>query len=129
MITANELRIGNWVAMDKEFNQIRRDDFEMANYIESTFEPIPLTPEILEKAGFEKDIYMRTKDVISSIRFTRYLNAIGIIINIKLLKNGKTLIMFSGCEKRLIDPNYIKHLHQLQNLYFALTGEELAVEL
>ena len=39
-------------------------------------------------------------------------------------KNGWTL---DGNVKR--DTHFIKHIHQLQNLYFALTGKELVIKL
>ena len=60
---ANELRIGNWVnEFDKQTGemkpiQIDYDWFYSAassNDFERNYYPIPLTPEILEKCGFEE---------------------------------------------------------------------------
>ena len=118
MINANELRIGNWV---KLFN----DDFYKIHVISKTviqveggiiggevfklehIQPIPLTPEILEKCGFKK----------GSIYF--YFSKFRIV---KINDSNNWLILLSDTYHHLCK---LKHLHQLQNLYFALTGEEL----
>lgn len=129
---ANELRIGNWVNVPvKEQSPFRIDAFEHLSdkfikvamfhpeYGESVhpltwyggdLEPIPLTEEILLKCGFEEDANL-------------FHN------NIALYKNGVGGFNYNA--------NYFEHdnlisvdyLHQLQNLYFALTGEELKIEL
>ena len=58
MIAANELRIGNWV-IDRHGNRIACTGVTICGveYGDSPIEPIPLTPEILEKAGFEADTF------------------------------------------------------------------------
>jgi hypothetical protein len=78
--------------------------------------PIPLTPELLEKAGFEQS--NEFDDTFRLGQFDLYY--------------GK-----GYCEWTVDDrgdnegtkPRLIKYLHQLQNLFFALTGEELPVNL
>lgn len=80
--------------------------------------PIPLTPEILEKAGFENE----TQE--SDYR----LNLEGNYQTI-YFSNEKVAFVYSG----LGDPESYgfkvkcEFVHQLQNLYHALTGEELKV--
>lgn len=59
MIKANELRIGNWVWFDQDSfpEQVRLETFAILfKYPEraEAIKPIPLTPEILEKAGLKK---------------------------------------------------------------------------
>lgn len=102
-----ELRIGNyyqWYADGKYYYfQIKPEDFqkrELAN-----FEPIPLTEEILLKCGFEK-----------GIEFFSY-NNFYIDLNEWFVFNN------------MVAKAPLKHLHQLQNLYFVLTNEELNIEL
>ena len=82
-------------------------------------DPIPLTPEILEKwCGFN-DGEIRISDNTYLILdedegynvFIKQFNAIGSTPDIE------TVLM----------PKCIKYLHQLQNLIYALTGEELKV--
>jgi hypothetical protein len=72
---------------------------------------IPLTPEWLERCGFKKEgneIDQRTgKTIEGKWRHDAYLEWPGL----------------------LYLPNHeLKHLHELQNLYFALTGEELTIK-
>lgn len=108
MIQANELRIGNWVN-DKSvgYVQVNWLTFHPDN-LKNT-EPIPLTPEILENAGFEAlDHGARDTSFCRNNFFLRWY-----VI--------EEVVRYEGRE--------IKYLHQLQNLYFALVGEELKVEL
>lgn len=129
MINANELRIGNWVK-DRGGKNIRIDFFEhlqigydckfgMINSVSDDYgplhplteytnfaKPIPLTPEILEKCGaivYEFDNGLGNQYRIKDRLF--------VIRDGDIVDYGSSVI--------------IKHLHQLQNLYFALTGEEL----
>jgi hypothetical protein len=117
---ANELRIGNWVDVNGKFCKVQSISDDGINYTDETdhyedqsynyilwcsiFDPIPLTPEILEKAGFEKGL-------------NGYFFKGGVEYNLK----RHMLEGFGYCE--------ILYLHQLQNLYYALTGEELNIEL
>jgi hypothetical protein len=116
---ASELRIGNWVGM--QFNSwclymdTQINDNDMIKIITEEydfFEPIPLTEEWLLKFGFE---YI--SDYESYIKkFNTEHHSDGVIIR----KNDFVL-----CD---IDIRIqLKHVHQLQNLYFALTGDELKI--
>jgi len=123
-----ELRIGNWVShwgdscMVKEIKHENtsfylycadtlNDLVNVGNVIDA-FKPIPLTPEILEKAGFEKGIELTGS-------WTYYLN------ETEIRFNGEAILQVDCCDYG----KPIKYIHQLQNLYFSLTGEELAIEL
>ena len=103
MINANELRIGNWVKDSLGYLVIGVNaKVEFA----SAYEPIPLTPEILEKCGaivYEFDNGEQNQYRIKERLF--------VIRDGDIVDYGSSVI--------------IKHLHQLQNLYFALCGEEL----
>ena len=59
MIQANELRLGNWVTFchpKTEYNiQIPAYDIYLCSIGDRAYKGIPLTPEILEKAGFAKE--------------------------------------------------------------------------
>jgi hypothetical protein len=112
MIKANELRLNCWFNHDGKPVQIDIETMEVlagARNFED-YDPIPLTPEILEKINFEKwgqDDY-------------RYLkNGFGFVI--RKMSSGYYIWDKGG--------NEIKHLHQLQNLYFCFCGEELNIEL
>jgi len=117
MINANELRIGNWT--HRKTHNGQHVCFERVEYLDkkgygnlpsSECFPIPLTPEILEKCGFDVQEYDAT-----------------------LRKNGFTLSFeFNGEDAGFYLESVginLMHLHQLQNLYFALTQTELLIKL
>lgn len=129
MIQPNELRIGNWFQQDASNNNTISRFFtvdEIKRYgVRSTYirqdtnqphtslfsldsiHPIPLTPEILEKCGFEKgSIYFY---------FPKFRIA-------KIENSDNWIILFSNSDLPICR---FQHLHQLQNLYFALTNTEL----
>jgi hypothetical protein len=114
---AEEIRIGNWIKdmrADKCFEVISRD-IEDVDYSNENYEGIPLTPQILEACGFKGD------DSKNDYEFM-YLH----------LKNYNDyeswIVTKNGYD---INPGMplLKSLHQLQNFYFAFTGNELEVSL
>ena len=106
-----ELRIGNWVEYPLiGFKKIRAGE-DIDDISDNAGMPIPLSPEILEKAGFEKDSVGYFNNGIYCMKFNN---------NTCKWSFGEWY-MGQFCE--------IKYLHQLQNLYFALTGEELNINL
>jgi len=127
MIQVNELRFGNWIKYLGDVVQvfgtrgiyvitIDEHNEREQQIAFPAFEPIPLTPEILEKAGFvlrQKDedgiIYGKEKYTIIYTRCTP--GGFGYFLN--------------GYHNDV----HLQYLHQLQNLYFALTGEELKINL
>lgn len=126
MIPANELRIGNWVKVGDIESTVCLIDHNsfiqlLGNAIVNRpeqIEPIPLTPEIFERFGFiknpyEAQIYIKDKNN-------------GYKGNLKLhfsKKNGTTVLKNSG--GTFIRIVTLRYLHQLQNLWFGFTGEEL----
>jgi len=116
MIKANELRIGNWYnfknPMGDTFTPSIFDFWTEAIGFEAYGEPIPLTPEILEKCGFKKS---------ENEKFFKRDFYILVID-----EDGSYAFGTDTYDGYFTD---IKYLHQLQNLYFALTGEELKINL
>ena len=121
MINANELRIGNLVEYkitDKfderkewwEVSKIDADDIHWLSKVDTNdddFRAIPLTEEWLLKCGFVENCYQ-----------DRFENK---FIHVECNKiRGKTELWIENIP-------HIKYIHQLQNLYFALTGEELQI--
>jgi hypothetical protein len=110
-----ELRINNWVQFKHTETPVRVDlgDFVMAREYKDErlddYEPIPLTEEWLEKFGFD--------EIEMSIPVA-YKTKSG--FRIKEDQRGYWMQYKYGTV-------IIKHVHQLQNLYFALTGEELTL--
>ena len=124
---ANELRIGNCVILHSGNDYSRpiqhtldAIDINVCVIDEKRFSPIPLTPEILVKCGFEKN------DVFE--KMFKYLNNHDCDTDKLTFRKEEGFICFDGIKYRTL-LKHIKHLHQLQNLYFALTGEEIKIEL
>jgi hypothetical protein len=151
-ITAQELRIGNWVWLTPagRFEKgtkhlakvenvgadginVRMAYYDTGEFLEweSDIEPVLITLEILEKAGFNEIILTRTADGNKIIYET--------ITGIKTVgsRQYKLYHLMIGDTWALVNVSItdgyevacVRYLHQLQNLYFALTGEELPITL
>lgn len=110
---ASELRIGNLVYGYKTVWDVDSTDFCNIGVIE-TYKPIPLTEEWLLKFGFE--LQPKKND----------LNSWYYIEKGKFSMNNARGF-WSHSPIYLEDVVEIKYVHQLQNLYYALTGEELEI--
>lgn len=114
-IAAKDLRVGNRLNKDgivvcidaRSILDISYNDSEACKY-----KPIPLTPEILERCGFVNNIVYR--------------------LTIANKDSSPSELQWSGGETICICRSGInaigvscKYVHQLQNLYYSLTGEEL----
>lgn len=126
---AIELRIGNLVMRENYLIEkyhktknhqivVGHNDITACVIAPDKFEPIPLTEEWLLKFGFEK---AKKPYDNSTIELNEYLV-------LELMKVGDEfccyVIKYSN-DENLFCLNRIQHVHQLQNLYFALTQEEL----
>lgn len=133
MIQANELRVGLWFKREipgrnEAWEDIQIDEGIMYSIFSESLEyalndlyPIPLTPEILERAGFVK-----TEHKLPLLTYYDYRlgNCVASVI-----PSG---IEIEFCGLDIEERTYItkvNHIHQLQNLYFALTGTELTIKL
>lgn len=115
----NELRIGNWVVGydGKEFQW----DLSHFNLLHRKIDadeigkPIPLTEEWLLKFGFEEKnkLFRVSLDATSDFFIATNGDAL-----IKEHSIGAVIPLFTA----------FRYVHQLQNLFHALTGEELAIK-
>jgi hypothetical protein len=107
MIQATELRIGNWVN-DAGMNALR-----ITEIVEPLplYYPIKLAPEILKKCGFTNNWIRLSENIMLIIHPDE--------ANIYDIKRDQTLQLLIPCS----------FLHQLQNIYRALTGTELIITL
>lgn len=116
----NELKIGNFVYFLGNVHEIeglsKRLRPDVGHFLLSNMEhaqkgfhlkPIPLTEEWLFKFGFVK----------GSLYFKK-----GLLDCVEISEDGSFNIYYGEDENNSIS---IQYVHQLQNLYFALTGEEL----
>ena len=118
MIKANELRLLNYLQFNKQVFQVKeikilKNRFSVNGRPPSYYEGIPISEEWLLNLGFER---VFTNYYWYQIRIGDKRLLVSILGNIEIDKFDRTMIGFiSICE----------YVHQLQNLYFALTGEEL----
>lgn len=132
MVNPKELRIGNWIEVKRYENRNRRieeigsglaylcptefKDGSVESYID--IHPIPLTHKILLKIGFRYDT--------ASEQYIKMHTGVS--------QGSQKVISLEND----YDSEYfrftlfdipINSVHQLQNLFFALTGEELEIKL
>lgn len=123
---ANELRIGSYVQISDKIIIMDTRIFHAVIHGFPGYEPEPilLTEEWLVKFGFVKKCNSgRSDDLIywDRIDISLFINYDG-SINL-----GCELSEYEDCVP--FNENEIKYVHQLQNLYFALTGEELTIKI
>jgi hypothetical protein len=118
---AEELRIGNWYSsgIDMEtgeqvHNQVVPDLYMNWHVNGCWAEPIPLTEEWLERFGFEQMKLYTGDNCFVKEKFCVLCDG--------ELKNYDLRLTFDSDQTIRVKLDYV---HQLQNLYFALTGEEL----
>jgi len=115
-MTASELRIGNWInkvtdfAGKNNYIQATIEDIVKVKEHPSHYIDIPLTEEWLLKFGFEESGgHFETNPAL-------WVSIGGL--------TGPTDIWIHG---EYVPSVKIGYVHQLQNLYFALTGQELLI--
>jgi hypothetical protein len=113
---ANELRIGNLILKNGSIYNI--DTLFFVDIYDGTainfhLKPIHLTEEWLLRFGFEKTMeWTYSKELLGNSKLVYYLGEKGWSIGFK----------------NYSDFSNLTYVHQLQNLYFALTGEELTIK-
>ena len=123
MISAKELRIGNWVrygnrifkihCISETYPFLNTEEFGVGVVGFKNIEPIVLCPEILENCGFEEvegNIYYKFFDYKE--------------FRVFIHKENNSIFMYFKANTVDDTVNNLP-LHRLQNIIFALTGEEL----
>jgi hypothetical protein len=162
MIKASELRIGNFISDDDGVlakvigftpfeHSVRCDEEEGCQLLVDCYQangsmrsgcsvdspecnPIPLTPQWLERIGFKKDVDQPLNPVATYYKLHIELRTSGYITITALAVHQDTEKMKAGhaYASLLVNDfwasNNLEHVHQLQNLYYALTGEELEIK-
>lgn len=139
-MVVTELRIGNYVTLTEKLRREMWDnqisayneyfkvdtiysdgdvvlelDDENVDFESKDIQPIELTEEWLLKLNFEKkEVY------VSGVMYDGWLN-FSFHLDINHIKNTFFYHWMGGNIE-------IKYVHQLQNLFFALTGEELTIK-
>jgi hypothetical protein len=121
-LEVKDLRIGNWLityatALPQYF---RVTSWHIKYLDENGFRdeaPVPLTPEILKACGFENP----TNEFLNNYFFKDF--------NIYYSKEYCEWTIDDRGDNEGSKPRLIQYLHQLQNIYFALTNNELEITL
>ena len=129
MIAANELRVGNWYTSTKWQKPVRCELSDIAEIhhrlegaeekyanVDEIFQSIPLSKEWLKKFGFKKREGNNICWDLGNFMVGWYGNSYATWV-VGLTQENNELFYHSQ----------IKSVHQLQNLYFSLTGEELTI--
>ena len=125
IMEARELRIGNWVARENQPEGFIIDSwsFSVCEKSPEKYKPIPLTEEWLLKLGFTEcsNLIHTTFDVwvIDNYMPHFFILKLKDVFYFNLEPKNNYLSSWG---------NPINYVHQLQNLYFALTGEELTLK-
>ena len=118
---ASDVRIGNYIYFKNGIDTVLGTEMEyiMSNHTrrweKKHITPISITEEWLLKFGFVKAgtvFRMKIENYIRELEYNIECDCFGMIDN-------HETIYFSW---------NLKHVHTLQNLYFALTGEELKIK-
>ena len=130
---ATELRLGNYITTeymnknifkvisihsDRIYFESVRENFK-SDTIQNYIKPIPLTEEWLINFGFEKAKHSHGYDCYIKDGF-----------DFDIVSHGKYWVLATYTDESCANSLYFAHgrfeyVHQLQNLYFALTGSEL----
>lgn len=138
----NELRIGNYVKFYDPINGTNiykvyrindsgsvslEDKGQLASCTVKNIEPIELTGDILIKNGFFKRGYNEIYFITPCVGYYEYY------ISYQNIKDNKYSFVASGYKngelKRQIRLDNIKYLHELQNIFFSFTNQELEMKL
>lgn len=138
-MTAKELRCGNYViGATGEVQEVAYvgETIGLHNKIGGTdkyqkmpiisfdidhLKPVPLSPEILEKAGFKIDEDAGNWNTPDHTIYSNGKGSVGV-------KGDFIGWYFSAGDDYYSWFKEVKYLHQLQNLFFSLCGEELTIE-
>lgn len=126
-MTEKELRIGNYVEWNKENYDvdgidcvsIQVDNGWVHTPIEE-FSPIPLTEEWLVKFGFEQG----DQRGYFPPKFLKKYTPVLVENKIEVEFIDEKILMWMEGNTNV----HMRYVHQLQNLYFAITGEELTIK-
>jgi hypothetical protein len=115
ILHARDLRLGNLVSENDingnvQFIRINLRYLELLEDEPGLFDPILLTMELLKNCEFEDVSNGIGLKLFEGYAFIKYLNKFPLILEI----DGRKLPLHE-----------VQYLHQLQNIYFALTGMEL----
>jgi len=109
-----EIRLGNYFEYRRTVKEITMEDLSRLEALLHDLKPIPITPLYLSRLTF-----VTVTDNESVRHFQKYTT--GIYFNIYPKKNG-SITLYINTDIKL---PHIRSIHQLQNVYYELTGDIL----
>jgi hypothetical protein len=133
-LRSNEIRLGNWVLWQNVPMQVRVYEIDTQQYVDNNtlhenhgVHGLPLDPEILTKSGF--DSRDASDEGYLGLTFT-LIHMIGDKMDYFTLVKDKDEYQFEFYDdesSHIRAHRPLRYVHELQNLYFALYGEELNI--
>ena len=135
---AKDLRVGNIVHSKAETvlmisGWVLYEMTTIENINEETFlKPIPLTKEWLLKLGFTNYVWCENSAFIKlecgKSLYLRFYSDKWSCRKADIGKDEKGFYIKNTTKNTVLEAGKLKHVHQLQNLFFALTSEELTIK-
>lgn len=116
MIQVNEVRVGNNLDYCGKLLIVEPQDFEGVRFADC--EGILITEKILLASGFKPDMVYKYRFSIDSFILHRTIDK-------GMVSETFTLALDYGNQLR----TDTKYVHQLQNLFYAITGKEIKIQL
>ena len=126
-----DLRIGNYIR-SKHSGQIiqvyelfQEDDGDIVNdSLIDSFEPLPIDVEIFKRLGGVENIYHPIPEMGKAKCFEIDIDGLYVL---RFFPDNSTCFLWDEENNR--DPQQIIGVHRLQNIFYALTGEELVLKM
>lgn len=131
MIEQNELRIGNYVEYPSIGIKKIESGHDIDMIVSNNAMPVEITEDILLQCGFKHfdnkeshftPLYSKYEDMFELTFTEKYDHVFLSIYNMRT--TTEQMVPDGG-----IRPLPVKYLHQLQNLYYIISGKELEVQL
>lgn len=121
-----QLRIGNFINNNVECTQVTKSDlqFFLVGDNQHYANPVSLNESWLVEFGFQRT----NVPIKSNMEYIDYRMGQFVLF---ILPKGIVEVEFCAAHNKIEDRGYlcsVKYVHQLQNLCFALTGEELVIK-
>jgi hypothetical protein len=147
MIDPKELRIGNLIYYDDTMHRPKENVERIVSHEiiyglacgdDKHYHPIPLSEDIVTRLGFERSEWTgarvrnvcnaKTSGLRNKNNYCFRDGSGNYSVNTIFGKLWESPVLDGVYEFKLMHETRIKFVHQLQNLYFALTGKELEIK-
>lgn len=123
---SEELRIGNCLTSEFILDKVNDNRIEVVEILRESIIAIDYDCALLHCIPLDKiNPVPLTEDRLLKFGFTSHYGGFNNKIKIEMHDSGRWILV---CDDKTVPTPFIDFIHQLQNLYFALTGEELTLK-